>query len=84
MLHMFGHVQAFFHIRSGIKTIFTFDYSRRRPTPVKSELVPYYWQPLASHVVLRYLNIDEELRMEKMLNIEQRYSFKKTCRQVYY
>ncbi|OXU20333.1 hypothetical protein TSAR_009551 [Trichomalopsis sarcophagae] len=55
-----------------------------RPTPVKSELVPYYWQPLASHVVLRYLNIDEELRMEKMLNIEQRYSFKKTSRQVYY
>lgn len=56
---------------------------RRRPTPCTSELVPFYWQPLVSDVVLRYLNIDEELRMEKALNIEQRYSFKKNVRHTY-
>ncbi|XP_014236579.1 esterase E4-like [Trichogramma pretiosum] len=44
-----------------------------RPTPFTSELLPIYWQPLISDVVLRFLDIGDELRMEKALNIEQRY-----------
>ncbi|XP_058799390.1 juvenile hormone esterase-like [Phymastichus coffea] len=48
-----------------------------RPTSVASDLLPLYWQPVGSDVILRYLNIGEELRMEKELNIEQRYSYKR-------
>ncbi|XP_058807487.1 esterase FE4-like [Phymastichus coffea] len=52
-----------------------------RPTPTVSKLVPIYWQPVIDGTVLRYLNIGEELRMEKMLNIEERFSnYKNTAR----
>ncbi|KAJ8682867.1 hypothetical protein QAD02_018659 [Eretmocerus hayati] len=47
--------------------------STGRPTPTISELIPFYWTPLVSDTVLRYLNICEDLRMESTLNLEQKF-----------
>ncbi|OXU28410.1 hypothetical protein TSAR_000839 [Trichomalopsis sarcophagae] len=51
----------------------------KRPTPVFTELLPVHWLPLTNGTVLRYLNIGEELRMEKVLNVEERYAYKVKC-----
>ena len=52
-------------------------YFHRRPTPTTSKLVPLYWKPVLDGTVFQYLNIGDNLRMEKMLNVEERYSYKK-------
>nr|AAC36245.1 carboxylesterase [Anisopteromalus calandrae] len=50
-----------------------------RPIPAPTELLPVHWLPMNDGTVLRYLNIGEELRMEKVLNIEERYDYKLIC-----
>ncbi|KAJ8682870.1 hypothetical protein QAD02_018662 [Eretmocerus hayati] len=40
-----------------------------RPTPTTSKLIPFYWQPVVSDSVLRYLNICEDIRMDVTLNL---------------
>lgn len=47
-----------------------------------SKLIPLYWQPVMNETVIRYLNIGEDLRMETMLNMEQRFSFSKNIKNV--
>ncbi|XP_014204711.1 esterase E4-like [Copidosoma floridanum] len=47
------------------------------PTPTTSELIPLYWQPVNDGTVFRYLEIGEELHMKKMLNINDRFEYKK-------
>ncbi|KAJ8687539.1 hypothetical protein QAD02_023333 [Eretmocerus hayati] len=48
-----------------------------RPTPTTSELLPIYWRPVIDSTVIRYLNIGQDLRMGKMLNLEEKLSYKK-------
>lgn len=55
-----------------VNCVFSITY--RKPTVNTSELIPVHWQPVADGTMLRYLNIDEDLTMQCVLNIQQKYS----------
>ena len=52
-------------------------FAYRRPTIEINELIPCYWLPVVDGTVLRYLNIGDFVRMEKTLNIDEKFSFNK-------
>ncbi|NP_001165962.1 carboxylesterase clade A, member 6 isoform X1 [Nasonia vitripennis] len=51
-----------------------------RPTLEKTEDMPFYWLPVNSGTLLRYLNIDEDLRMEVCPNLVQRFLIHKVTK----
>uniref|UniRef100_A0ABD2X6V0 Carboxylic ester hydrolase n=1 Tax=Trichogramma kaykai TaxID=54128 RepID=A0ABD2X6V0_9HYME len=46
----------------------------RKPTKMPNDLISLHWLPVTNGKVLRYLNIGKNLRMEKMLNIEEKFN----------
>lgn len=45
-----------------------------------SRQIPLYWQPVVNATIFRYLSIGEELRMETMLSMQQRFPFSRNAR----
>ncbi|XP_014204883.2 esterase FE4-like [Copidosoma floridanum] len=45
-----------------------------KPTIITSELLPTHWLPVVNDTVLRYLNIGEDLTMQSVLNIEEKFA----------
>lgn len=46
----------------------------RRPTSTLTDLLPFYWQPVASGTILRYLNINEDPQVETTQNLKLRFT----------
>ena len=71
-------LEKFYVLKNKKYMIFFF----RRPTVSISDTIPCYWLPVSDGTVFRYLNIDDNIRMGKMLNIEERINYKKHLKKI--